>query len=311
MDVGRRGLLAGFAAYACWGLFPLYFHHTAPASAGEVLFHRMVQTLLVMALLITVRRIWPQVRPVLSNRAVLGRVVLAAAMISTNWSLYIWAIGNDRVVDAALGYFINPLVTVALGVVLLGERLRQLQRGALVLGALAVAVLTAAYGNVPWVALVLALSFAVYSFLKKGVALDPMVSLFVETVVLLPVALVGFGVLWSRHQLEVGSNGPGHTILIAFAGVVTAVPLVLFGAAARAISLSQLGLLQYLTPTMQMLCGVLVFGESVPAVRWVGFAIVWCALGLLVTDAVRSHRADRNEVSSGPPLIPSGRVSTS
>jgi chloramphenicol-sensitive protein RarD len=311
MDVGRRGLIAGFCAYAMWGLFPLYFHHTAPASPAEVLFHRMVQTLVVMAVVISLRRIWPQVKPVFADRRLLARVATAALMVSINWGVYIWAINNNHVVDAALGYFINPLVTVGLGVVFLGERLRRLQRSALALGAVAVSVLAVAYGNVPWIALILATSFAAYAFVKKGLGLDSMVSLFIETVVMLPVAVVGFGVMWWRHSLEVGSHGIGHTVLIACAGVVTAVPLVLFGAAARAIPLSQLGLLQYLTPVMQMLCGVVVFGERLSTARWIGFVIVWCALGLLVTDAVRSRGRVVEAVSSGLPLIPSGRVSTS
>lgn len=283
----RRGAIAGVVAYGLWGLFPLYFHHTAPATPVEVLFHRMVWTLAVVAAWLSIRREWAWWSRVRSEPALVGRVALAAFMLSANWGIYIWAVNNDHVVDAALGYFINPLVTVALGVVVLHERLRPLQQAAVALGVLSVVVLAVGYGRPPWISMVLAGSFATYGFLKKTVDLPAVQSLCLETVVMLPVALAGFVVLLSRDDVTIGREGAGHAALLLLSGVVTAVPLVLFGVAARRIPLSMLGLLQYLTPVLQLLCGVLAFNESVPPVRWVGFVIVWTALALLVLDAVR------------------------
>ena len=286
-------MLAGVIAYGMWGLFPLYFHHTAPATPVEVLFHRMVWTLAVVAIFLTVRHDWGWWSLARRNRALLAKVALAALMLSANWGIYIWAVNNDHVVDAALGYFINPLVTVALGVVILGERLRPLQRVAVGLGALSVVVLTIGYGRPPWISLILAGSFATYGFMKKTIALPAVPSLCLETIVMLPVAAIGFLVLLQQGDVTIGKEGPGHTALLLLSGVVTAVPLVLFGAAARRIPLSMLGLLQYLTPTLQLLCGVIAFDESVPLARWVGFFIVWGALAMLLIDVVRvpSRRA--------------------
>ena len=283
-------MLAGVFAYGMWGLFPLYFHHTAPATPVEVLFHRMVWTLVAVAIWLTVRHDWGWWSAAWRDRALILRVAVAAFMLSTNWGIYIWAVNNDHVVDAALGYFINPLVTVALGVVVLGERLRSPQRAAVALGVLAVVVLTVGYGRPPWISLILAGSFATYGFMKKTVPLPAVPSLCLETIVMLPVAALGFAALARQGDVTIGQEGPAHTTLLLLSGVVTAVPLVLFGAAARRIPLSLLGLLQYLTPTLQLLCGVIAFGESVPAARWIGFFVVWGALALLLVDVVRIPR---------------------
>ncbi|MGD9705441.1 MAG: EamA family transporter RarD [Acidimicrobiia bacterium] len=293
MSEARRGALAGVLAYGLWGLFPLYFHHTAPATPVEVLFHRMVWTLLVVAIWLSARHEWAWWKVARRDGALVRRVTLGAFMLSVNWGIYIWAVNNDHVVDAALGYFINPLVTVALGVVVLKEQLRPLQLAAVSLGAVSVAVLTVGYGRPPWIALVLAGSFATYGFMKKTVNLPAVQSLCLETIVMLPVAAVGFVVLLSRGDVTIGSEGPGHAALLAMSGVVTAVPLVLFGVAARRIPLTMLGLLQYLTPVLQLLCGVIAFHESVPLVRWIGFVVVWAALGMLLLDVLRSQAEAR------------------
>lgn len=287
----KLGTIAGAAAYSTWGLFPLYFHHAPPASPLELLFHRMVWTLLFVSITLALLRSWNWTSS-LSVRLV-ARLAVAAAALSTNWGIYIWAVNNDHVVDAALGYFINPLVTVALGVVVLGERLRRLQRWAVGLGALSVAVLTVAYGKPPWISLSLAFSFAAYGYLKKTIALPALASLAVETATMVPVAVVGLTVIGLNGDSTFTSAGAGHTTFMVMAGIVTAGPLVLFGLAARRIPLSQLGLLQYCTPVLQMLCGVVAFGESVPVERWIGFAIVWMALACLLTDALRSNRDDQ------------------
>jgi chloramphenicol-sensitive protein RarD len=296
MNERTRGLLAGATAYAMWGLFPLYFHHTAPTSPFELLLWRMLLTMLVMIAVLAVRRDFGWLRRVRAEPALLGKVVLAALFLTANWGLYIWAINNNHVVEAALGYFINPLVTVALGVAVLHERLRAMQKAAVALGLLAVVVLTVDYGRLPWIALVLAFSFASYGYLKKQIDLTSFQSLSAETFVMLPVTAIGLSVMASRGTLTLTGHGAGHTTLVLMVGIVTAIPLTLFAVAARRIPLVMIGLLQYLAPIGQMLCGVLVFHERQPSSRWFGFAIVWGALVLLVADAVQSFRSEPAQV---------------
>jgi chloramphenicol-sensitive protein RarD len=296
MNERTRGVLAGATAYAMWGLFPLYFHHTAPTSPFELLLWRMLLTMIVMVGVLAVRRDFGWLRRVRAEPALLGKVLLAALFLTANWGLYIWAINNNHVVEAALGYFINPLVTVALGVVVLHERLRAMQKAAVALGLLAVIVLTIDYGRLPWIALVLAFSFASYGYLKKQIDLTSFQSLSAETFVMLPVTAIGLAVMGSRGTLTLTGHGAGHTMLVLMVGIVTAIPLTLFAVAARRIPLVMIGLLQYLAPIGQMLCGVLVFHERQPSSRWFGFAIVWGALVLLVADAVQSFRSEAAQV---------------
>jgi len=286
----RIGTLAGVGAYTLWGLFPLVFHQLRSVGAGEILVHRVVWSFIVVVALLVLRgdrRWFDQVRAAPHGPS---RLALAALLIATNWLVYIWAVNNDHVVEAALGYYINPLITVALGVAVLGERLRRLQIVALGFAGIAVVVLTVAYGRVPWVALVLACSFAGYGFLKKAVDVDATAALAVETAVLLVPAVVVMGVFVASDDGAFLQGSVGRDALLVSLGVVTAVPLILFGTAARRIPLSLLGLLQYLTPTMQLLCGVVVFDEPLPADRLAGFVLVWIALAILATDAVRASR---------------------
>jgi chloramphenicol-sensitive protein RarD len=287
----RLGTAAGASAYALWGLFPLVFHQLDDVGAGEILTHRIVWSFVVVAGLLVLRRDRRWYAPVRAARHGLRRLSLAAVAIAVNWLVYIWAVNEDHVVEAALGYYVNPLLTVALGVFVLGEHLRRLQRLALGFGAASVAVLTVAYGRVPWIALVLACSFATYGFLKKAVPVDATTSLAVETAVLAPAALVAMAVLHARGDAAFLSGSGGRDLLLASLGVVTAVPLLLFGVAARRIPLSLLGLLQYLTPTLQLVCGVAVLGEPLPPARLAGFVLVWLALLVLAGDALRRGRA--------------------
>ena len=290
-DAERRvGTLAGVAAYGIWGAFPLVFHQLRSVDAGEILFHRILWSFVVVVVVLRLRGERGWLARVRSRPGALVRVALAGLLIATNWVVYIWAVNHEHVVEAALGYYVNPLVTVALGVALLGERLRRLQVVALAFGVAAVAVLTVAYGRVPWIALVLAISFAGYGYLKKAVPVGAAASLAVETAVLLPFALVGLTVLGARGDAAFGGGSLGRDALLVALGVVTAVPLLLFGTAASRIPLSLLGLLQYLTPTLQLLCGVLVLGEALPPARLAGFVLVWIALALLGVELVRSTR---------------------
>jgi chloramphenicol-sensitive protein RarD len=298
----RIGTLAGIAAYSLWGVFPLVFHQLRSVSAMEVVFHRVVWTFVMVIVLIVARRDWRWFEAVRRQPGALRRLSLAGALLSTNWLVYIWAVNHDHVVEAALGYYVNPLITVALGVIVLDESLRRMQLVALGFGLLAVAVLTVDYGRVPWIALVLACSFAGYGYLKKAVQVPAVTSLAVETAVLLPAAIAGLAVIGIRGDTAFGHGSAGRDALIIALGLVTAGPLLLFSTAARRIPLSLLGLLQYLTPTLQLLCGVLVLGEPMPPGRLAGFVLVWVALALLGVDAVGTAR--RRPAASVPVIAP-------
>jgi chloramphenicol-sensitive protein RarD len=291
----RRGTLFGASAYLLWGAFPLYFRALLPANALEILLHRMIWSLAFCGIALALLRQIGWVRPLLRQPARLAMLGLAAAMIAVNWGVYIYAVNAGHVVEAALGYFFNPLVTVMLGVLLLRERLRPLQWCATALGLVAAVVLTVGYGRPPWVALVLALSFATYGLMKKrvGVGLGALASLSTETALLFPFAIAGLIWLELTGHGTFTSEGVGHTLLLASAGVVTAVPLLLFAASARRIPLVTIGLLQFITPVLQLLCGVLLLGEVVPASRWIGFSIVWLALVVLTVDSLRAAHAVR------------------
>lgn len=282
--------MAGVAAYSLWGVFPLVFHQLRSVSAGEILAHRVLWSFAVVVALLVARRNRQWYAVVQDRPGARPRLAAAGALIAVNWLVYIWAVNNGHVVEAALGYYVNPLITVALGVVVLGEHLRRLQVVALGFGAAAVLVLTVAYGRVPWIAIVLACSFAGYGFLKKAVPVPATTSLAVETAVLLPFALVGLAVLHAGGDAAFTSGSVGRDLLLVSLGVVTAVPLLLFGTAAQRIPLSLLGLLQYLTPTLQLVCGVIVLGEAMPPERLAGFVLVWVALAVLAADALGAGR---------------------
>jgi chloramphenicol-sensitive protein RarD len=227
---------------------------------------------------------------VIAHRRTLGILSFAALVIAVNWGTYIWGVNNGHVVETSLGYFINPLVTVLMGVVILGERLRRLQWIALGIAFIAVVGLTVEYGRPPWVALALAFSFAFYGLAKKQANVGAVESLSVETLILAPVA-AGY-ILWlmSQGTSTFGTEGLGHAALLASTGIVTAIPLICFGAAATRVSLTTIGLLQYLAPTIQFALGVLVFREDMPAMRWVGFMLVWVALAIFTYEAIRHRR---------------------
>lgn len=294
-------MLAGVAAYGIWGVFPLYFHLLSTASPVEILCHRILWSLLVMLIVLACRRDWAWIRPLLGERRRILELGVAAVLIAVNWLVYVWAVDEGRVVDAALGYFINPLVTVTLGVVVLHERLRRLQWIAVALGALAVVVIAVGYGQFPLVALTLAFSFAGYGFLKKRITLTPVQSLTTETAILAPMAILAMAYLAATGGTVFANQGAALSLLLASTGVVTALPLVLFAASARRIPLTMLGLLQYLTPSLQFLCGVFVFHESMPGERWAGFALVWVALMCMSFDAGRQLR--RGAASATPSQV--------
>ena len=286
----RRGLILGALAYTLWGAFPLYWTLLRPAGAVELLAHRIVWSLVTMLLIVVLWRRTSHLRALLRDRRKVLIISGAAVVISVNWGAYIWGVNNGRVVETSLGYFINPLVTVLMGVLILGERLRRLQWAAMVIAFVAVAVLTTDYGRPPWVALVLAFSFGTYGLAKKQAGVGAVESITLETVVMAPVAAAYLGWLASTDQSSFGSYGVGHALLLTTTGVITAIPLMLFGAAAIRVSMVSLGLLQYLAPTIQFALGLLVFHEPMPASRWVGFGLVWLALALFTVEAINHRR---------------------
>ncbi|GAA1500801.1 EamA family transporter RarD [Kitasatospora kazusensis] len=293
-----RGVWYGFAAYGIWGLFPLFWPLLEPSAAGDILANRMVWSLVAVVLMLLVRRNWGWVRPLLAQPRRLALAATAAVVVSLNWGVYIWGVNSGHVVETSLGYFINPLVTIGFGVLVLHERLRAPQWAAVGIGAAAVVVLTLGYGRLPWIALTLAFSFATYGLLKKKVGLGGIESFAVESAVMFPFAvgyLVYLGVTGhgTLGRTVAGSYGPGHSGLLVLSGLITAVPLLCFGAAAIRVPLTTLGLLQYLAPVFQFLIGVTVAHEAMPPARWAGFALVWAALAVLTYDALRQLRRTR------------------
>ncbi|MDX3715071.1 EamA family transporter RarD [Streptomyces europaeiscabiei] len=292
----RTGLLNGFAAYGMWGIVPLFWPLLKPSGALEILAHRMVWSLAVVGVALLVLRRWSWAGELLRQPRRLALVAVAATVITVNWGVYIWAVNAHQVVEASLGYFINPLVTIAIGVLLLKERLRPVQWTAVGIGFAAVLVLTIGYGRPPWISLCLAFSFATYGLVKKKVNLGGVESLAAETAIQFLPALAYLLWLGSRGDATFGTEGTVHALLLAATGLVTALPLVCFGAAAIRVPLSTLGLLQYLAPVFQFLLGVWYFGEAMPPERWAGFALVWLALSLLTWDALRTARVARRRL---------------
>ena len=287
----RTGVASGIIAYVLWGLFPLYWGFLEPASPYEVLAARVVFALVTLAALATMVGQWAVVRRVLADRRRRAILAVAAAVVSVNWGVFIWAVAHDHVVDAALGYFINPLVSVALGVLVLRERLRGLQWLAVGIAAAAVGYATVSLGRVPWIALALALSFGLYGLAKKLAGVDAIASLTVETMLLAPFALAYLCLLASRGDLQLGANGWAHGLLMVGAGPVTALPLLFFGFAAQRVPLSVLGPLQYIAPSLQLVIGVWWLGEPMSTERWLSFVGVWVALVVFTADALRASRS--------------------
>jgi chloramphenicol-sensitive protein RarD len=301
MGENRRGVILGLAAWTMWGFFPLYWPLLAPAGAVEILAHRILWSMLVMLGVVLVMRKRDSLRATLADRRTRRLLAVAAVLITVNWGTYIYGVNSHHVVETSLGYFINPLVSVLIGVVVLGERLRRMQWVALGIAGAAVLALTVEYGRPPWISLVLAFSFGSYGLAKKKANAGAVESLVVETIVVSPVALAYVVFLGATGASSFVGNGPSHILLMAGTGVVTVIPLLCFGGAATRIPLSTLGLMQYLTPTVQFLLGILFFHEPMPAMRWVGFAMIWFALVVFTASTLRHRQVQhRTAVAAGP-----------
>ncbi len=289
----RAGTVAAVAAFLLWGLFPLYWKMLASVPAVEVVAHRTAWGFVAVAAWVTLRGRWADARAIASRPGTIARLAGSAVLIALNWLLYVWAVVHDQVVEASLGYFINPLVNVLLGVLVLGEHLSRAQRVAVALAAAGVAILTLGHGRLPWIALALAISFGLYGLARKTVGADAVVGLLWETGLLAPLAVAWLVSLQARGIGAFGPAHPGPSALLALGGAVTAVPLVLFAQGARSLPLSTVGLLQYLSPSIQFLLAVLVFREPFTAAHAATFACIWAALGVLTWDLRRRLRHER------------------
>ncbi|MFI0484232.1 EamA family transporter RarD [Actinomadura sp. 9N215] len=288
--MAKRGVAFGIAAYALWGLFPLYWPLLKPAGSVEILAHRIMWSLVAVAAVLAARRSLRWVRTLTVRQGVL--LTLAAVVITVNWGTYIYAVNSGQTIEAALGYFINPLISVLFGVVVFQERLRAWQWCAVGMGTLAVVVLTVDYGRPPWIALVLAFAFGTYGLLKKFVDMPSAESLAVETAVLFLPALGFVLMLEGQGEGTFGHHGLGQAVLLVGAGVVTAVPMMFFNAAAIRLPLTVIGMLQYLAPVLQFVIGVFVQHEEMPPSRWAGFLLVWFALVMLTWDGLNAARRE-------------------
>jgi chloramphenicol-sensitive protein RarD len=300
MSPARKGYLFGLSAYLLWGGFPLYWKLLRPAAATEILAHRILWSFAFMLVVVAVGRGFRRIGRLLRQPRKVALVALAAVLIAINWGGYIYGVNTDRVVETSLGYFINPLVTVLLGVFVLRERLRVGQWAAIGIGAVAVGVLTVDYGHVPYLALTVAGSFGLYGLVKKQLAVPAVDGLLLESGALVLPAMVYIGLLVGRGQSTVEQAPAWHTAVLVLSGVVTAIPLLLFAGAANRIPLSAIGLLQYLAPILQLGIGVFVFDEPMPPARLAGFALVWVALVVFTWDGVR-HRPARARPSPATP----------
>lgn len=296
---GKKGILFAAGAYLCWGLLPVYWKALQQVAATEILAHRMTWSLLVVLLLLAARRSWNWVRPVLRDRRTLLTFTVSALLLAANWLIYIWAVNADHVVETSLGYFINPLMSVALGMVFLRERLRPAQWIAILIAAAGVLFLTINHGRLPWIALGLALTFAFYGLLRKTATLNSLEGLALETGVLFLPALLYLIHLERQGVGSFGHVAPTTSFLLMLAGAATTIPLLLFASGARRIPMTVLGVLQYIAPTLQFVLGVFVFGESLTTERLIGFVFVWIALLIFAGEGFVQRRAAVRALQAG------------
>ena len=291
-SAAQVGIMCAIAAYTMWGIAPIYFKQLTVLPAAEILMHRVTWSVLVLVGLIAGLKQWAKVAAALRNKKVMQVLFVAGILLGANWLLFIWAVNNDHILDASLGYYINPLINVFLGRLFLGERLRTFQRVAVVLAIVGVAILIFSYGRVPWIALILAGSFSIYGILRKQVAVDSLPGLFIETLMLSPLA-IGYWLLFGSEYSNLFNNDASLNMLILAAGVVTTAPLLCFTAAARRIMYSTLGFLQYIGPTLMFVLAVYLYDEPLDEARLITFGFVWLALAVFSVDSLIAYKKQR------------------
>ena len=296
MSKNKLGLLFGISAYSLWGAFPLYWPLLEPANPLEIVSHRAVWTLVFCFIVLAATKALKSTLATLKRPMVAVKLFLTSMLISINWLVYIWATNNEHVVEASLGYYINPLIIIGFGVIFLKEKMRPLQWASVAIASIGVLVLTVDYGRLPWIALALAISWGSYGLIKKQLGLGALEGLAIETLI--------SSVFYLAYLLYIGNQGTGQfghswglTALLISAGAVTAIPLLLFNGSTNRLPFTTIGLLQYITPTLQFSIGVWVLNEDMPTARWIGFLIIWAALVALAFDLVKSSRAVNNSIA--------------
>lgn len=291
----RAGVLFAIAAYSMWGFAPMYFKLLEFMPAMEILVHRIVWSAVVLVVLIALRYQWPKVKLALASRKVMLTLLVAGILLGANWLLFIWAVNNDHLLEASLGYYINPLFNILFGRIFLAERLRPMQKFAVLLAISGVAIAVIGLGYLPWVALVLAISFSLYGLLRKKVAVDSLPGLFIETMMMLPLAVV-YWVMLAGASSNMFTNGFDINVLLILAGVVTTAPLLCFTAAARRIQYSTLGFFQYIGPSIMFVLAVFFYNEPLDPARLLTFGFVWTALVIFCWDSLRHYQKNRKVV---------------
>jgi chloramphenicol-sensitive protein RarD len=291
VDARRKGVIYGLAAYLCWGFFPVYFKSVHVVPPLEMVAHRICWSLAFLLLLVAGKGAWREMGNLLSRPKSLAALTVSTLLIATNWLVFIYAVSAGEVLQSSLGYFINPLVSVLLGFVFLGERLERVQWVSIALAVCGVLYLAASYGSVPWISLLLAASFGLYGLIRKALHVEPLVGLTVETLLLAPFALIYLVVLNQRGTGIFLASSTQLDLLIPMAGIVTAIPLLLFAAAAKRLRLATVGFLQYITPTMHFVLAVTVYGEIFTHTHLISFLLIWCGLALYSWHAYRTVRA--------------------
>jgi chloramphenicol-sensitive protein RarD len=296
LSKNKLGLLFGISAYSLWGAFPLYWPLLEPANPLEIVSHRAVWTLVFCFIVLATTKALKSTLATLKQPKITARLFLTSILISINWLVYIWATNNGHVVEASLGYYINPLIIIGFGVILLKEKMRPLQWVAVTIASIGVLVLTIDYGRLPWIALALAISWGSYGLIKKQLGLGALEGLAIETLI--------SAFFYLGYLVYIGNQGTGQfghswglTVLLMSAGAVTAIPLLLFNGSTNRLPFTTIGLLQYITPTLQFSVGVWIRHEDMPTARWIGFLIIWVALTTLAFDLVKSSRTVNNSVA--------------
>lgn len=292
----RAGVLFAIVAYSMWGFAPMYFKLLAYMPATEILVHRIVWSGVVLLLLVALRNQWPKIKAAIKSRKIMLILLAAGLLLGANWLLFIWAVNNDQLLEASLGYYINPLFNILFGRLFLAERLRPMQKGAVVFAISGVAIAVAGLGYLPWIALVLAISFSLYGLLRKKVAVDSMPGLFIETAMMLPAALV-YWLLFAGESSNMLSNSAYTNVLLILAGVVTTAPLLCFTAAARRIQYSTLGFFQYIGPSIMFILAVFYYQEPLDKARLITFGFVWTGLAIFCWDSFRHFQQQKRKLA--------------